>query len=85
MRGKLLANAAVAEVQRRFLRQADKARLAVEKLQAEWEAMQTPRKVRMRLGVSFLLAFSSMFRADRCVGNHCARECGGGVVKVEGA
>ena len=55
VRGKLLANAAVAEVRRQFLRQADKARLAVEKLQAERETMQTPRKVCMRLGVSFFL------------------------------
>ena len=64
VRGKLLANAVVAEVRCQFLRQADKARLAAEKLQVEREAMQTPRKVHMRLGVSFLLAFSSMFRAD---------------------
>ena len=55
VRGKLLANAAVAEVQRQFLRQVDKARLVAEKLQAERETMQTPRKVRMRLGVSFFL------------------------------
>ena len=42
VRGKLLTNAAVAEVRRRFLRQADKARLAAEKLQAERETMQMP-------------------------------------------
>ena len=64
VRGKLLANAVVAEVRHRFLCQADKVRLAAEKLQAEREAMQMPHKVHMRLGVSFLLAFSSMFRAD---------------------
>ena len=64
VRGKLLANAAVAEVRHRFLRQVDKVRLAAEKLQAEWETMQTLRKVRMRLGVSLLLVFPSMFRAD---------------------
>ena len=52
VRGKLLANAAVAEVQRWFVRQADKARLVAEKLQAEWDAAQSPRKVQMRLGVS---------------------------------
>ena len=52
VRGKLLANAVVAEVRRRFVRQADKARLVAEKLQAEWEASQLPRKVQMRLGVS---------------------------------
>ena len=63
-RGKLLPNAEVAEVWHQFLCQADKARLAAAKLQAEREAMQTPRKVRMRLGVSFLLVFSSMFRSD---------------------
>ena len=52
VRGKLLANAAVAEVRRRFVRQVDKARLAVEKLQAERDAARSPHKVRMRLGVS---------------------------------
>ena len=52
VRGKLLANAAVAEVRRWFVRQADKARLAAEKLQAEQDASRSPRKVRMRLGVS---------------------------------
>ena len=52
VRGKLLANAVVAEVRRRFVHQADKARLAVEKLQAERDASRPPRKVRMRLGVS---------------------------------
>ena len=55
VRGRLLANAAVAEVRRRFLRQAEKSRLAAEKLQAEREAAQSPRKVRMRLGVSIFL------------------------------
>ena len=57
MRGKLLANAAVAEVRHQFMCQADKARLAAEKLQAERDAARSPRKVRMRLGVS---AFSSL-------------------------
>ena len=52
VRGKLLANAAVAEVRRWFVRQVDKARLAAEKLQAEWDASRSPCKVRMRLGVS---------------------------------
>ena len=52
VRGKLLTNAAVAEVRRRFVRQADKARLAAEKLQAERDASRSPRKVWMRLGVS---------------------------------
>ena len=57
VRGKLLANAAVAEVRHRFVCQADKARLAVETLQAERDAARSPCKVRMRLGVS---AFSSL-------------------------
>ena len=52
VRGKLLANAAVAEVRRWFVHQADKARLAAEKLQAEQDASQLPHKVRMKLGVS---------------------------------
>ena len=60
VRGKLLANAAVAEVRRRFVRQADKARLAAEKLQAEWDVSRSPRKVQMRLGVS---AFFSLIIA----------------------
>ena len=52
VRGKLLANAVVAEVRRRFMHQADKARLAAVKLQAERDASRSPRKVWMRLGVS---------------------------------
>ena len=60
VRGKLLTNAAVAEVRRRFVRQADKARLVVEKLQAERDVSQSPRKVQMRLGVS---AFFSLIIA----------------------
>ena len=55
VRGKLLANAAVAEVRRRFVHQADKVRLAAEKLQAEWDTLWSPRRVRMKLGVSFSL------------------------------
>ena len=57
VRGKLLANAAVAEVRRRFMRKADKARLAAEKLQMELEELQSPRKVQMKLGVSAFLIF----------------------------
>ena len=52
VRGKLLANAAVAEVRHRFVCQADKARLAAEKLQAERDVSRSPCKVWMRLGVS---------------------------------
>ena len=52
VRGKLLTNAVVAEVWCRFMCQADKARLAAEKLQAEQDASRSPRKVQMRLGVS---------------------------------
>ena len=55
VRGKLLANAAVAEVQCQFVHQADKVRLVVEKLQAERDASQLPHKVRMKLGVSVSL------------------------------
>ena len=65
VRGKLLTNAVVAEVWCRFLCQADKARLVVEKLQAERETMQTPRKVRMRLGVSFFLCLLLWLGLDR--------------------
>ena len=60
VRGKLLANAAVAEVWRQFVHQVDKVRLAVEKLQAEQDVSRSPRKVRMRLGVS---AFFSLIIA----------------------
>ena len=55
VRGKLLTNAVVAEVRHQFMCQADKARLAVEKLQAEWDVSRSPRKVWMRLGVSTFL------------------------------
>ena len=57
VRGKLLANAVVAEVQCQFLCQANKVRLAAEKLQMEWEASQLLHKVQMKLGVSFFLFF----------------------------
>ena len=60
VRGKLLTNAAVAEVRRQFMRKADKARLAAEKLQMELEELRSPRKVRMKLGVS---AFPMLFIA----------------------
>ena len=60
MRGKLLANAVVAEVRCQFVRQADKARLVAEKLQVEQDVARSPRKVRMRLGVS---VFSSLINA----------------------
>ena len=83
VRGRLLANAAVAEVRRRFLRQAEKARMAAEKLQAEQEAAQSPRKVRMKLGVSISLS-SPLLDAEKSVGDRCAREHGGRFVEVEG-
>ena len=83
VRGRLLANAAVAEVRRRFLRQAEKARMAAEKLQAEREAAQSPRKVRMKLGVSISLS-SPLLDAEKSVGDRCARERGGGFIEAEG-
>ena len=55
--GKLLANAVVADVWRWIMHQAEKARLVAEKLQTEWEALRSPRKVRMKLGVSALPSF----------------------------
>ena len=84
VRGKLLANAAVAEVRRRFLRQAEKARMAAEKLQAEREAAQSPRKVRMKLGVS-ISPSSPLLDAEKSIGDRCTREHGGGFVEAEGA
>ena len=83
VRGKLLANAAVAEVRRQFVRQADKARLVAEKLQVEWDASRSLRKVWMRLGVSVSF-FSLLLEAEKHVGNRCTRECGGGIVKMQG-
>ena len=56
VRGKLLTNAAVAEVRRQFVHQVNKVRLAAEKLQAERDVSRSPRKVRMRLGVSAFLS-----------------------------
>ena len=55
VRGKLLAIAAVAEVQRRFLCQADKVWLVAEKLQVEREPSRSPHKMWMKLGVSVSL------------------------------
>ena len=55
VRGRLLVNAAMAEVQRWAMHQAEKVRKAAEKLCLEWEASQSPWKVQLRLGVSFFL------------------------------
>ena len=57
VRGRLLANAAVAEVRHRYVHQVNKARLVAEKLHSEWEVSQSPQKVRMQLGVSFPSCF----------------------------
>ena len=84
VRGRLLANAVVAEVRRWFLHQAEKARMAAEKLQEEREAAQSPCKVQMKLGVS-IFPSSPLLDAEKSVGDWCARERGGGFVEVEGA
>ena len=65
VRGKLLANAVVAEVQFQVVRKAEKARLAAEKLQAEREVLRSPWKVRMKLGVSFFPFFFFIARLRR--------------------
>ena len=65
VRGKLLTNAAVAEVWCQFMHQVDKVRLAAEKLQAERDALRSPRKVRMKLGVSNSLFFLHRLRLRR--------------------
>ena len=83
VRGKLLTNAVVAEVWRRFVCQADKARLVAEKLQVERDMSRSPRKVRMKLGVSNSL-FSSSLEAEKSVGNRCAHECSGRIVEAKG-
>ena len=83
VRGKLLANAVVAEVRRRFVRQADKARLVAEKLQAERDVLRSPCKVWMRLGVSVSF-FSLLLEAEKCVGNRFTRECSGRIVETQG-
>ena len=62
VRGRLLANEAMAEVWRRYMCQANKARLVVEKLRTEREVSQSLQKVRMQLGVSlffFFIAFEA--------------------------
>ena len=64
VRGKLRANAAVAEVWCQFVCQAEKARLAAEKLQAEQEVSWSPRKLQMKLGVSFF-PFSLLLEAEK--------------------
>ena len=84
VRGRLLANAAVAEVWRQFLCQAEKARMVAEKLQAEREAAQSPCKVWMKLGVS-IFPSSPLLDAEKSVGDRCACERGGGFVEAEGA
>ena len=84
VRGRLLANAAVAEVRHRFLRQAEKARMAAEKLQVEREAAQSPCKVRMKLGVS-IFPSSPLLDAEKSVGDRCTRERGSRFVEAEGA
>ena len=84
VRGKLLENAAVAEVQCRYVCQAEKARLAVEELQTEWEASWLPQKVHMRLGVSFFSPLHCHWRLSKVAGYHHASECGGGLIKMEG-
>ena len=66
VRGKLLANAAVAEVQCQFVHQVEKARLAAEKLQMEWEVSRLPQKVRMHLGVSFFFFFVAFETEQGC-------------------
>ena len=60
VRGKLLANAVVAEVRHWVVHQVDKAMLAAERLQTEREASWSPCKVQMKLGVS---SFPSFFIA----------------------
>ena len=64
VRGKLLANVAVAEVWHQVMRQAEKARLVAEKLKMEWQALQLSWKVQMRLGVSFF-PFFFRFEAEK--------------------
>ena len=81
VRGRLLANAAVAEVQCRYMCQEGKVRLAVEKLQTEREVSQLPQKVQMQLGVSFFPFFFIALRLKRVAGYRCASECSGGVVE----
>ena len=85
VRGRLLVNAAVAEVRCQYMCQANKARLAAEKLQTEWEASQSPWKVQMRLGVSLFFSSSLLLRLRKAAGYHCSSECGGRPVETEGA
>ena len=81
VRGRLLANAAVAEVWCQYMRQAGKARLVAEKLQMKQEASWSPWKVQMQLGVSFFPFFFIALRLKRVAGYCCASECSSGVIK----
>ena len=64
VRGRLLANTVMAEVQRQVMCQVEKARLVAEKLQMEREVSRLPWKVQMRLGVSFPF-FLHCFEAEK--------------------
>ena len=59
VRGRLLANVAVAEVWRWYACQANKARLAAEKLHMEQEASQSPWKVWMQCLSFIFIAFEA--------------------------
>ena len=84
VRAKLLANTVVAEVWHRVMCQVEKVRLAAEKSQMAQEALWSPRKVQMRLGMSFFPFFFIGSRMRRVAGYCCASECGGRLVKMQG-
>ena len=83
VRGKLLANTAVAEVWRQVMRQVEKVRLVAERLQTEWEASWSPWKVWMKLGVSFFLLLHCL-GLRRFAGYRCTHECGSGLIEMKG-
>ena len=62
VRGCMLEDAAVAEVWQWAACQVEKARKAAEKLHLEQEASQSPQKVWLQLGVSFLPCFHCFFQ-----------------------
>ena len=84
VRGRLLANAAMAEVRHRYVRQANKVRLALEKLRTGREVSQSLQKVWMRLGVSLSL-YLHCSRLRKAAGYCCTSECSGRLVETEGA
>lgn len=81
VRGHMLVDAAVAEVWRQATCQVEKTRKAMEKLHLGWEALQSPWKIRLQLGVSPSCFFS---RLRLVTGYGGSTECGSRFIKAKG-